>query len=156
MFEPFGGEVRVVVKPGIAELVKYAHNVWNATKISFWNEMWMVATRLGLEGDEVAGIVARSAEASLNPLYGIRGGAPFAGRSLPKDAHGLFAFARELGLPMRMLDAVLDVNRRLDERVDGELEALTGPAGHVLDLRDHEARMAARPGPAHARREEVW
>jgi len=55
-----------------------------------------------------------------------------------------------------MLDAVLDINRRLDERVDGELEALTGPAGHVLDLRDQEARFAARPGPAHARREEVW
>jgi UDPglucose 6-dehydrogenase len=156
LLEPFGGDIRVVDKPETAELVKCAHNLYNATKISFWNEMWLVANRLGVDADEVSGIVARSAEASLNPQYGIRGGAPFAGRSLPKDADGFLAFARELGLPMRMLDAVLDINRRLDERVDGELEALTGPAGHVLDLRDHEARFAARPGPAHARREEVW
>jgi UDPglucose 6-dehydrogenase len=156
LLEPFGGDVRVVDRPETAELVKCAHNLYNATKISFWNEMWLVATRLGLDADEVAGVVARSAEASLNPVYGIRGGAPFAGRSLPKDADGFLAFARELGLPMRMLDAALDVNRRLDERVDGELEALTGPPGQVLDLRDPDAPETGRPGPAHARRAEVW
>ncbi|HYJ74956.1 MAG TPA: 2-dehydropantoate 2-reductase N-terminal domain-containing protein [Kineosporiaceae bacterium] len=155
LLEPFGGDVRVVDRPETAELVKCAHNLYNATKISFWNEMWLVATRLGLDADEVAGIVARSAEASLNPVYGLRGGAPFAGGSLPKDADGFLAFARELGLPMRMLDAVLDVNRRLGERVDGELEALAGAPGRVLDLRD-EGADAVRPGPAHARRAEVW
>jgi hypothetical protein len=57
---------------------------------------------------------------------------------------------------MRMLDAVLDVNGRLGERVDGELEALTGRVGQVLDLRDSEAPLATRPGPAHVRPEEVW
>jgi UDPglucose 6-dehydrogenase len=139
LLEPFGGEVRVVDRPETAELVKNAHNLWNATKISFWNEMWLVAGRLGLDADEVAGIVANSAEASFNPRYGIRGGAPFAGRSLPKDADGFLAFARELGLPMDLLDAVLGVNRRLGERVDGELEALASSGGQVVDLREPDA-----------------
>src|SRR5206468_11292309 len=141
--EPFGGEVRVVDRPETAELVKCAHNLYNATKISFWNEMWLVAGRLGVEADEVAGIVARSSEASLNPLYGIRGGAPFAGRCLPKDTDGFLAFARELGLPMPLLDSVADVNRQLATRVEGELEALSrGAAGRVLDLREAERRDA--------------
>jgi UDP-glucose 6-dehydrogenase len=100
--------------------------------------MWLVASRLGVDPDEVAGAVARSAEASLNPLYGIRGGAPFAGRCLPKDADGFLAFARELGLPMQMLGAVVGVNRHLGERVDGELEELTRSGARVLDLRDRE------------------
>ncbi len=139
LLEPFGGEVRVVDRPETAELVKCAHNLYNATKISFWNEMWLVAGRLGVDPDEVAGIVARSSEASRNPVYGIRGGAPFAGRCLPKDTHGFLAFARELGLPMPLLDSVVGVNSLLGDQVDGELEALAQQAAapaRVLDLRE--------------------
>jgi UDPglucose 6-dehydrogenase len=148
LLEPFGGEVRVVDRPETAELVKCAHNLYNATKISFWNEMWLVAGRLGVEADEVAGIVARSSEASLNPLYGIRGGAPFAGRCLPKDTHGFLAFARELGLPMPLLDSVVGVNGLLGEQVDGELEALAqqpAAAARVLDLREPVRREPQEP-----------
>ena len=148
LLEPFGGEVRVFDRPETAELVKCAHNLYNATKISFWNEMWLVATSLGIDPDEVAGTVARSAEASMNPLYGVRGGAPFAGRCLPKDADGFLAFARELGLPMRLLDAVTGVNRDLGERFDGELEALTRGGGRVLDLREAERRDSGPHEPA--------
>jgi UDPglucose 6-dehydrogenase len=142
LLEPFGGELRVFDKPETAELVKCAHNLYNATKISFWNEMWLVAQALGLDPDDVAGTVSRSAEGSLNPGYGIRGGAPFAGRCLPKDTDGFLAFARELGLPMPLLDAVVDVNRHLAARVEGELEALSSTAGRVLDLREAERRDA--------------
>ena len=138
LLEAFGGDLRIFDRPETAELIKCAHNLYNATKISFWNEMWLVAARLGVDPDDVAGAVARSAEASLNPLYGIRGGAPFAGRCLPKDADGFLAFARELGLPMQMLGAVVGVNRHLGQRVDGELEELTRTSARVLDLRDAE------------------
>jgi hypothetical protein len=136
LLEPFGGELRVFDKPETAELVKCAHNIYNATKISFWNEMWLVASTLGLDPDDIASTVARSAEASLNPGYGIRGGAPFAGPCLPKDTDGFLAFARELGLPMPLLDAVVDVNRQLAGRVDQEPGDTA--RGRVLDLRAAE------------------
>ena len=149
LFEPFGGELRLFDQPETAELVKCAHNLWNATKISFWNEMWQVAGRLGLDPDAVAGTVARSAEASRNPAYGIRGGAPFAGACLPKDTDGFLAFARELGLPMPVLGAVVDVNRQLARHVeaelDVELDALARAGGRVLDLRETERRATAYP-----------
>jgi UDPglucose 6-dehydrogenase len=142
LLEPFGGELRVFDKPETAELVKCVHNLYNATKISFWNEMWLVARALHLDPDDIASTVSRSAEGSLNAAYGIRGGAPFAGRCLPKDTDGFLAFARELGLPMPLLDSVVGVNRHLAERVEGELEALSRGPGRVLDLRDAERRDA--------------
>jgi hypothetical protein len=40
---------------------------------------------------------------------------------------------------MDLLDAVLGVNRRLGERVDGELEALASSGGQVVDLREPDA-----------------
>lgn len=79
LYKPFGGEVCTFTNPTKAEFVKCAHNIFNATKISFWNEMWMVANRMGFSSDEIAAVVAKSAEGSINPQYGIRGGMPFGG-----------------------------------------------------------------------------
>ena len=39
IFEPFGGELRTFDNPVTAELIKVVHNAFNATKISFWNEI---------------------------------------------------------------------------------------------------------------------
>jgi UDPglucose 6-dehydrogenase len=98
--------------------VKCAHNLFNATKISFWNEIWLVAQRLRVEADPVAAAVARSAEASTNPLYGIRGGAPYGGMCLPKDTRGFLGFAAGIGVDMPLLRAVVEVNDTMERLVD--------------------------------------
>jgi UDPglucose 6-dehydrogenase len=118
---PFGGELRVFDNPTTSEMIKCAHNIYNAAKISFWNEMWLVCQDLGIEHDDVASTVARSAEGSFNPLYGIRGGAPYGGVCLPKDTNGFLGFAqgREISLPL--LDAVVRVNDEMATRVAAEL-----------------------------------
>jgi UDPglucose 6-dehydrogenase len=117
----FGGELRVFNDPTTTEMIKCAHNIFNATKISFWNEMWLVCQDLGIDHDDVAGTVARSAEGSYNPLYGIRGGAPYGGVCLPKDTNGFLGFAASRSLPMPLLDAVVQVNDSLAARVAAEL-----------------------------------
>ena len=80
----FPGEMRTFSTPAAAEFVKCAHNLYNATKISFWNEMggWR---RSDVDIDEVAATVAASAEGSINPEYGIKSGHPYGGSCLPKD-----------------------------------------------------------------------
>lgn len=113
LYQPFGGEVRTFSSPTEAELVKCAHNLFNATKISFWNEMWKIGQRLGVGVDQVASTVAYSAEGSTNPEYGIRGGKPFAGACLPKDTQGFLGFAAELGMEMPVLEAVIRINDSL-------------------------------------------
>ncbi|MFF3563433.1 2-dehydropantoate 2-reductase N-terminal domain-containing protein [Streptomyces sp. NPDC002574] len=122
---PFGGEMRFFSDPAEAEFVKCAHNIYNATKISFWNEMWLVSQSLGLDLDPIAQTVARSAEGSYNPLYGIRGGAPYGGVCLPKDTQGFLGLADTIGLDMPLLRAVVAVNDTLAEKVDQEADALT-------------------------------
>jgi UDPglucose 6-dehydrogenase len=113
-------------------MVKCCHNIFNATKISFWNEMWLVCQRLGLTADDIATTVSRSAEASTNPDYGIRGGAPYGGACLPKDTKGFIGFARELGVEMPLMRAVDEVNEQMISQV-----------ADSIDMRDQVVRPAA-------------
>jgi UDPglucose 6-dehydrogenase len=124
LMSPFGGELRLVEQPATAEMIKCAHNLFNATKISFWNEMWLVCRRLGIPHDEVACAVSRSAEGSFNPQYGIRGGAPYGGTCLPKDSYGFLGFAAQHGIAVPLLSAVVDVNERMAASVQAELVEL--------------------------------
>jgi UDPglucose 6-dehydrogenase len=124
LLAPFGGDLRVFDNPATAELVKCAHNIYNAAKISFWNEMWLVCRRLGVDHDEVAATVAHSAEGSFNRYYGIRGGAPYGGECLPKDTRGFLGFAAEIGVQMPLLQAVTAVNETLARLVSAELNDL--------------------------------
>lgn len=129
LYKPLGGETRTFTDPAEAELVKCAHNLYNATKISFWNEMWQVADRLGLEFDKVAGTVARSAEGSINPEYGIRGGMPYGGACLPKDTQGFLGFAADLGIETPVLEGVVRMN---DLMADEARKAVTAFAEQTL------------------------
>jgi UDPglucose 6-dehydrogenase len=134
LLAPFGGEMRTFSDPAEAEFVKCAHNIFNATKISFWNEMWIVAQQIGLDLDPIAATVARSAEGSINPQYGIRGGAPYGGVCLPKDTCGFLGYASGVGVDMPLLRAVVETNNRLEAIVNCEVEAverrdMSGTAG---------------------------
>jgi UDPglucose 6-dehydrogenase len=134
---PFGGELRTFSNPAEAEFIKCAHNIFNATKISFWNEMWLVAQKLGLDLDPIAATVARSAEGSINPEYGIRGGAPYGGVCLPKDTCGFLGFAANIDVDMPLLSAVVETNDRLAAIVSEEVDTATHAATHA------QLRMAA-------------
>lgn len=122
LLRPFGGELRTFSDPASAELLKCAHNIFNATKISFWNEMWLVARELGVDLDPIASVVAKSAEGSFNPNYGIRGGAPYGGVCLPKDTQGFLGFAGGLGVDMPLLRATVAVNDHFSEILAGEVD----------------------------------
>ncbi|MDX1657502.1 MAG: nucleotide sugar dehydrogenase [Nitriliruptorales bacterium] len=125
LLAPFGGELRTFDEPATAELVKAAHNLFNAAKISFWNELWRTAKTLGIDGQAVADTVARSAEASYNPEYGIRGGAPYGGACLPKDTKGFLGFAQTMDIDMPLLEAVDEVNETM-RRVADEAASSNG------------------------------
>ncbi|GAA0924806.1 2-dehydropantoate 2-reductase N-terminal domain-containing protein [Pseudonocardia zijingensis] len=139
LLSPFGGELRTFTNPAEAEFVKSAHNIYNATKISFWNEMWLVAQKIGVDLDPIAATVARSAEGSINPEYGIRGGAPYGGVCLPKDTQGFLGYADTVGVEMPLLSAVVEVNDRLAEIV-----------GHEADVIGHATHDQLREAATHA------
>jgi len=125
LLSPLGGQVRVFDDPATAELIKCTSSLFNATKISFWNEIWGVCDQLGLDPDQIADTVASSAQGSIDPAYGLRGGAPFGGAQLPGDTGGFLGFAAELGIPMPLLSAVVGVNTAFEQRLAAELDGVS-------------------------------
>jgi UDPglucose 6-dehydrogenase len=117
-----GGRIRIFDDPATAELVRCATSLFNATKISFWNEIWGVCEQLGLDPDPIAETVAGAARGSLDPAYGLLGGAPYGGRRLPADTRGFLGYAAAMGIPMPLLSAVVEVNTALEDRMSAELD----------------------------------
>jgi UDPglucose 6-dehydrogenase len=149
LLAPFGGRLRTFDDPATAEMIKCMHNCYNAAKISFWNEAWLMCQRLGLDHDDVASTVALSAEGSFNPDYGIRGGAPYGGVCLPKDTKGFLGFAASIGTRMPLLEAVVQVNDLLEEEVRRELAAVeSGEALHAGERGPNRVDLTARATPA--------
>lgn len=113
-----------------AEMMKYVHNIFNATKISYFNEMHVVCQKLGLDSDKIAALVAQSAEGMWRADYGTKGGRPYGGTCLPKDTRAFYSFAHKMDLhPMPLLGAVIKINEQMGEPVitDNFLEEKLSP-----------------------------
>lgn len=116
LYRPFGALI-VHCTPTEAEMIKYVNNVYNAVKISYFNEVHAICEHLGIDSGLIGAAVARTAESMWNPLYGTRGGVPYGGACLPKDTTGFMHFVREHGWDHRMLEATMAVNCRLEAKV---------------------------------------
>jgi UDPglucose 6-dehydrogenase len=119
LFSAFNGLVLSFDDPTIAETAKLVNNSFNASKISFANEIWKICSHLGISQEQVATVVAESAEGSYNKAYGIRGGSSFGGTCLPKDLDGFLGFGVEIGLELPLLTAVRKVNESMDTTTSG-------------------------------------
>jgi UDPglucose 6-dehydrogenase len=135
LYASFGALI-VRCTPTEAEMIKYVNNIYNAVKISYFNEVHAICERLEIDSNLIGAAVARTAESMWNPLYGTRGGVPYGGACLPKDTIAFLQFAREQGMQHLMLQAAIDVNRQL---------AASVPAAASPDKID-EALDAARVG----------
>ncbi len=93
-----------------AEATKYVANLFNATKISFFNELHRILSLYEVDSAAVAAAVTEGAEGLWNPSYGTRGGSPFGGACLPKDLEAFLAAVAELGARAPLLAAVREVN----------------------------------------------
>jgi UDPglucose 6-dehydrogenase len=94
-----------------AEVVKYVCSVFNATKISFFNEVHSICEALGVDSREVSRATVRLAEGIWNPGYGTRGGHPYGGASLPFDTVAFYRFARDLGVETPVLAGTIQTNQ---------------------------------------------
>jgi len=103
-----------------AETQKYVHNLFNACKILFFNEMRMVCEAVNVDANKVFELVAKSAEGSWNQKYGIRNLGPYGGSCLPKDTTAFLAWAKdELEKSLPLLKAVIKVNEITKEKRNG-------------------------------------
>lgn len=139
LYNPFGGLI-VHCTPTEAETIKYVNNIYNAVKISYFNEVHSICEHLGVDSNVVGAVVARSAESMWNPLYGTRGGVPYGGACLPKDTEAFMSFCEDLGLVHKMLAATIAVNDDL---------LTTRPAAVAPDEIDQVLKRAQQPPYRH-------
>ena len=101
-----------------AEMQKFVHNIFNANKIAFFNEMRSACRKLGLDCGLIYYLVTESAEGMWSPKYGIQDYGPFSGSCLPKDTSAFLQFAtKELKVDMKILRAVIQSNEELKKKM---------------------------------------
>ena len=98
-----------------SEMVKYTSNLFNAAKISFFNEIDRACKTVGVKSAEVSRLMPRLALGLRDDMreWGIYGGRPFEGMCLPKDLDAFISFMRTKGVDLPMLSAVKQVNERI-------------------------------------------
>jgi UDPglucose 6-dehydrogenase len=92
-----------------AELTKYAANAMLATRISFMNELALLAERLGADIEHVRVGIGSDPRIGYHFLYP---GAGFGGSCFPKDVSALIRTASEHGLDLKVVSAVEAANDR--------------------------------------------
>ena len=109
-----------------AEMIKYMNNCFFATKVSFMNEMRMVADRCGVDWNTAAEGFVRDGRIGHSHIAvpGPDGKFGFGGSCFPKDIRAMIDFGDTLGLDMDTLKGVWSTN--LEVRPDKDWENLKG------------------------------
>ncbi|CAM3810093.1 UDP-glucose dehydrogenase family protein [Roseateles saccharophilus] len=92
-----------------AELTKYAANAMLATRISFMNELALLAERVGADIDLVRRGIGSDTRIGYQFLYA---GTGYGGSCFPKDVKALVRTAADSGIPLKVLTAVEEANER--------------------------------------------
>lgn len=170
LYAGFPGVPLIRTNPKTAEMIKYASNTLLATLISWSNEIANLGAALGgIDAMEVVEGVrssrylsqraAPAADAGWDPASAaapiadfLVPGCGFGGSCLPKDTAALIAQGRAVGSPMRILEAVRDVNesqpRRMIALLEKQIPDLKGMPVAVLGLAFRPGTGDLRESPA--------
>jgi len=106
-----------------AELTKYAANAMLATRISFMNELAVLAEKLGADIEQVRHGIGSDPRIGYHFLYA---GCGYGGSCFPKDVQALRRTGQENGIPLRVLDAVEEANDAQKQILVNKLTAKLG------------------------------
>ena len=126
LYKPFirQGNPLIVMDERSAELTKYAANAFLATKITFINEVASLCERVGANVEDVAHGIGL--DQRIGPDF-LSTGPGYGGSCFPKDTLALVDTAQVEGSPVRILEAVIDVNEaRKQEMAKKVIESLGG------------------------------
>jgi len=142
----------VIMDVRSAELTKYAANAMLATRISFMNELALLAEKLGADIELVRHGIGSDPRIGYHFLYA---GCGYGGSCFPKDVKALIKTGQENGQHLKVLDAVERANdaqkqvlvqkicRRFGDDLSGNRIALWGLAfkPNTDDMREATSRI---------------
>jgi UDPglucose 6-dehydrogenase len=140
-----------------AELTKYAANAMLATRISFMNELALLAEKVGADIESVRRGIGSDPRIGFHFLYA---GCGFGGSCFPKDVKALQRIGGEVGQSLGVLAAVEEANERqkglLFARIQAYLGSLAGKTVALWGLAFKPNTDDMREAPSRALMEAIW
>jgi UDPglucose 6-dehydrogenase len=105
-----------------AELIKYMNNLFLATKVSFMNEMKVLADSIDVNWEDAVNgfILDERVGKSHNNVPGPDGMYGFGGSCFPKDIQALLFFAKQMKIDMKVVKGAWDTNLKIRKNKDWE------------------------------------
>lgn len=160
LYAPFqrNHERLIVMDIKSAELTKYAANAMLATRISFMNELAMLAEKMGADIEHVRHGIGSDPRIGYHFLYA---GCGYGGSCFPKDVQALQRTANELGCELKILNAVEAVNESQKDVLTAKIATrfgndLTGKNFALWGLAFKPNTDDMRDAPSRALIEGLW
>lgn len=118
-----------------AEMIKYASNAFLAVKISFINEISLLAEKVGANTQEIAKAMGK--DGRISPKF-LHCGPGYGGSCFPKDTKAIVDIAKKHGEEMYVIKAAIDANekqkRKMVEKIISKMNGVEGKHIAVLGL----------------------
>jgi UDPglucose 6-dehydrogenase len=106
-----------------AELIKYAANTFLATKITFINEVADLCEKVGADVQDVAKGIGLDGRIGSKFLHA---GPGYGGSCFPKDTLALVRTAQTVESPLRIVEAVVDINNKRKKQMANRIVEACG------------------------------
>lgn len=118
-----------------AEMIKYASNAFLAVKISFINEIALLAEKVGANTQEIAKAMGK--DGRISPKF-LHCGPGYGGSCFPKDTKAIVDIAKKYDEDMYVIKAAIDANekqkRKMVEKIVEKMNGVEGKHIAVLGL----------------------
>ena len=132
-----------------AELIKYASNGFLAIKIAYINQLACLAEEIGADIISIA--KGMGMDGRIGPKF-LHAGPGYGGSCFPKDTKALSAISHKFGVPITIIDAVIEANKkqkmRIVERLKKRMPNISGKTIGILGLAFKAETDDIRESPA--------
>jgi len=111
-----------------SEMIKYASNAFLAVKISFINEMALLAEKTGADIQNIA--LAMGMDGRISPKY-LHAGPGYGGSCLPKDTRAIVDIARKNNEEMMVIEAAIRANEKQKHKMVQKIRFAMDKAGNL-------------------------
>ena len=115
-----------------AEMIKYSSNAMLAVKISFINEIALLAEKVGANTQEIAR--AMGMDGRISPKF-LHCGPGYGGSCFPKDTKAIVDIGKKYGEEMLVIKAAIEANQKQKKRViEKIISKMNGVSGKTIGI----------------------